>query len=95
MTTIKTAISIPEPLFEAVGSLSRELGVPRSQVFAMAVKEFLSKTENRRLFKKLNQAWKVLLRFYRRLAKFEHYFLVISRKFFRISFPAFVSIDSG
>ena len=61
MTTIKTAISIPEPLFEAVGSLSRELGVPRSQVFAMAVKEFLSKTENRRLFKKLNQAYAVPL----------------------------------
>lgn len=38
---MKTAISIPDPLFEAAEYLARRLGVSRSELFARAVAEYL------------------------------------------------------
>jgi len=38
---MKTAISIPDPLFEAAEQMAKRLGVSRSELFQRAVQEFL------------------------------------------------------
>lgn len=39
---MKTAISIPDPLFEAAEMAAKRLGLSRSQLYARAVAEYLS-----------------------------------------------------
>ncbi|TMQ51295.1 MAG: ribbon-helix-helix protein, CopG family [Candidatus Eisenbacteria bacterium] len=43
---MKTAISIPDPLFRAADRLARRLGVSRSQVFQRAVSAYLKAHED-------------------------------------------------
>ena len=57
MTSIKTAISIQEPLFEQVETLARELNISRSRVFVLAVEEFIQRHQNRQLLEEINQAY--------------------------------------
>ncbi len=38
---MKTAISIPDPLFEAAESLAKQLGLSRSELFQHAVREYV------------------------------------------------------
>jgi hypothetical protein len=38
---MKTAISIPDPLFEAAERLAQRLGISRSQLYQRAIKRFL------------------------------------------------------
>jgi len=38
---MKTAISIPDPLFEAADQMAKRLGVSRSEFFQRAAQEFL------------------------------------------------------
>ena len=57
MATIKTAISIPKSLFEQVNDLAEELQVPRSQVFVLAVEEFVQRYQNRKMFEALNEVY--------------------------------------
>ena len=38
---MKTAISIPTPLFEAADQLARRLGISRSELYRRAVRRFL------------------------------------------------------
>jgi len=55
--TVKTAISIREDLFAEAERLAKELGVSRSQVFAMALEEFIAQRQNRQLLDALNSAY--------------------------------------
>ena len=57
MANIKTAISIQEALFAQVETIARELKIPRSQVFTLAVKEFVQRQENRQLLERMNAAY--------------------------------------
>lgn len=57
MPTIKTAISIQESLFDQVNDLAEKLQIPRSQLFTLAVEEFITRHENRRIFETLNQVY--------------------------------------
>ena len=57
MATIKTAISIQESLFDQVNDLAEELQIPRSQLFTLAVKEFIKRYENRSIFEALNEVY--------------------------------------
>jgi len=57
MATIKTAISIREPLFEQVESLANELNISRSRVFVLAVEEFVQRYNNRQLLDDINRAY--------------------------------------
>jgi metal-responsive CopG/Arc/MetJ family transcriptional regulator len=57
MATIKTAISIQESLFDQVNDLAEELQIPRSQLFALAVEEFIKRYENRSIFEALNKVY--------------------------------------
>jgi metal-responsive CopG/Arc/MetJ family transcriptional regulator len=56
--SMKTAISIPDELFEEVDRIARESGSSRSQVFCLAVKEYLEKLRARKLLEDLNTAYK-------------------------------------
>lgn len=58
MANIKTAISIQEPLFEKIEELAREMDVPRSHIFVLAVEEYIRRRENARLLSDINQAYK-------------------------------------
>ena len=57
MANIKTAISIQQPLFEKVEALARDLQVPRSRVFVLAIEDFIRRQENQHLLAKLNEVY--------------------------------------
>jgi metal-responsive CopG/Arc/MetJ family transcriptional regulator len=57
MATIKTAISLEEPLFREVESLVRELRMSRSQFFALAAREYIEQVRNRDLLNRINRAY--------------------------------------
>lgn len=54
---MKTAISIPDPIFEAAEKLARRTGVSRSQLYTNAVKEYLEEHLRRPVTKKLNEVY--------------------------------------
>ena len=39
---VKTAISIPDPIFEAAEQLAEQLGISRSRLYATAVEQFVA-----------------------------------------------------
>jgi len=51
---MKTAISIPDDLFESADALADELGVSRSELYARAVTEYLAKHRHADVTAKLN-----------------------------------------
>jgi metal-responsive CopG/Arc/MetJ family transcriptional regulator len=51
---MKTAISIPDETFKEVEHFAKEHKYSRSEVFAIAIKEFLEKYKSRQLFTLLN-----------------------------------------
>ena len=55
--SMKTAISIPDDLFEQVEKLSKKRQSSRSEVFATAVKDFLEKERSRELLSALDEAY--------------------------------------
>lgn len=57
MTTIKTAVSLPESLFEQAETLADELRISRSRLFTLAVEAFVQRYENERLLASLNEAY--------------------------------------
>lgn len=58
MGTVKTAISIPDTLFDQVSSLAEELQMARSQLFALAVEQFIMRHESRRIYETLNEVYR-------------------------------------
>lgn len=57
MNTIKTAISLKEPLFQRADALARELNVSRSRLFALAIEQLLERYDNLALLQNLNEAY--------------------------------------
>ena len=49
MPTTKTAISLDSELYERADSVADELNIPRSQLFAMALDEFIERRHNRQI----------------------------------------------
>lgn len=54
---MKTAISLPDELFDAADSLAQRLGVSRSELYARAVAEYLAKHRNEDLTGRLNEVY--------------------------------------
>jgi metal-responsive CopG/Arc/MetJ family transcriptional regulator len=54
---MKTAISIPDQLFEKVNKLAQENKTSRSQIFCTAVEEYLKKVKAQKLLKALNSVY--------------------------------------
>lgn len=57
MPIVKTAISLPEPLFERADAFARQQNISRSQLFARAVEEFLRRHESQALLEALNRVY--------------------------------------
>ena len=55
MPTVKTAISLPEPLFNRAESVAHELQISRSQLVAKAVDEFVKRYERQALIEAINR----------------------------------------
>ncbi len=54
---MKTAISIPDDLFEEVVKLASENKTSRSQIFSIAVKEYLERVKSQKLLETLNKVY--------------------------------------
>jgi metal-responsive CopG/Arc/MetJ family transcriptional regulator len=54
---MKTAISIPDALFNSADSLARKLGVSRSRLFATALAEYLAKHRTAKVTERLNAVY--------------------------------------
>ena len=54
---MKIAISIPDEIFQEIERFSKEHRYSRSEVFVMAVKEFLEKLKSKELFNALDEVY--------------------------------------
>jgi metal-responsive CopG/Arc/MetJ family transcriptional regulator len=54
---MKTAISLPDRVFEEAESLARRLGVSRSELYTKALKDYLQKYNRDQILNKLNQVY--------------------------------------
>ncbi|MEJ2697357.1 MAG: hypothetical protein P8013_11990 [Candidatus Sulfobium sp.] len=54
---MKTAISIPDEIFEEVEEFAKEHHCSRSQVFVIAVKELMERIRSRQLLDTLNELY--------------------------------------
>jgi len=57
MEYVKTAISVQKPLFEEAENLARQMKVPRSRLFVLALEEYIKRQQNRELLEKFNAAY--------------------------------------
>jgi len=55
---VKTAISIPDSLFEVVEETAKKMGVSRSKFFSLAVKQFLKDRNMKNVTNRLNECYK-------------------------------------
>jgi metal-responsive CopG/Arc/MetJ family transcriptional regulator len=55
--SMKTAISLPDLVFEEAESLARQLGISRSELYTNALKVYLRKYNRDRILDKLNQIY--------------------------------------
>ena len=51
---MKIALSIPDDLFDSAETLSQRLGVSRSRLYAIALADFVSKHQSRKLTERLD-----------------------------------------
>lgn len=54
---MKTAISLPDQLFQSADALAKRLGVSRSELYATAVAEFLAKHQDAKVTERLDQVY--------------------------------------
>jgi metal-responsive CopG/Arc/MetJ family transcriptional regulator len=55
---MKTAVSIPDDVYEQTEKTARQLGVPRSRLITQALREFLCNHEESQITQRLNEAHK-------------------------------------
>ena len=54
---MKTAVSLPDSLFEAAEQLARQLGKSRSQLYAEALREYLERRRDEDITRRLNEIY--------------------------------------
>jgi metal-responsive CopG/Arc/MetJ family transcriptional regulator len=57
MANVKTAISIPAPLYAQAETLAQEMHISRSGLFVQALEAFIHRMENQRLLEQINHAY--------------------------------------
>lgn len=55
---MKTAISIPDDLFQAADALANELGVTRSKLYATAVSDYLARRRDEHITALLDEVYR-------------------------------------
>lgn len=56
---MKTAISIPDEIFKEVDKIAKEHHYSRSEVFVIAVREYLGKLKSKKLLDALNESYSI------------------------------------
>ncbi|MDQ2098498.1 MAG: hypothetical protein QQW96_12725 [Tychonema bourrellyi B0820] len=54
---MKTAISLPDPIFEEAEVLAQKLGISRSELYTEALKVYLRRYNRERILSKLNEVY--------------------------------------
>jgi hypothetical protein len=54
---MKTAISLPDRLYADAEETAKSLGIPRSQLYAKAIEEYISTHKNDRITEQLNEVY--------------------------------------
>ena len=54
---MKTAISLPDPVFEQAEALAQQLGLSRSELYAKALQAYLKRYNRDQILLKLNQVY--------------------------------------
>ena len=54
---MKTAVSLPDSLYEEAENMAKALGIPRSQLFAKALEEFISHHNREHVTEKYNEVY--------------------------------------
>jgi metal-responsive CopG/Arc/MetJ family transcriptional regulator len=54
---MKTAVSIPDPIFEAAEAMSKRLGLSRSELYARALQAYVTNQEKPDVTETLNQVY--------------------------------------
>ena len=54
---VKTAISIPDPLFRTAERLAKRLGIPRSRLYAQAIERYVADSEESSVTARLNEVY--------------------------------------
>lgn len=54
---MKTALSIPDELFDSAETLGKRLGVSRSRLYATALEDFVAKHQARKVTERLNSVY--------------------------------------
>jgi metal-responsive CopG/Arc/MetJ family transcriptional regulator len=54
---MKTAISLPNTLYEKAEETASYMGIPRSKLFAMALEEFISTHNGKMITEKINEVY--------------------------------------
>ncbi|MCJ7529870.1 MAG: hypothetical protein MUO64_02410 [Anaerolineales bacterium] len=57
MSQVKTAISLRGVLLKEADDIAQELKVPRSQLFSLALEEFIRRYRNKKLLEQINAAY--------------------------------------
>ncbi|HMV42438.1 MAG TPA: ChpI protein [Leptospiraceae bacterium] len=55
---MKTAISIPDDLFKTAEKAAKRIGIPRSQLFARSLEEFIQSHNKSSVTEKLNKVYR-------------------------------------
>ena len=55
---MKTAVSLPERLYKDAEKAAKSMGIPRSQLFAKALEEYISHHKRDKVTEKLNEIYK-------------------------------------
>jgi metal-responsive CopG/Arc/MetJ family transcriptional regulator len=54
---MKTAISVPDPVFASADALARRLGISRSQLYATALAEYVAKFQATKVTERLDAVY--------------------------------------
>jgi len=54
---MKTAISIPDKIFEAAEDLSHKLKLSRSELYAKAIEKYINDRDEKQILQKLNEIY--------------------------------------
>jgi hypothetical protein len=54
---MKTAVSVPDPVFASADALAKKLGMSRSQLYATALAEYIAKFQGSRVTERLDAVY--------------------------------------
>lgn len=54
---MKTAISLPDPIFKEAEALAQQLGMSRSELYTKALKAYLKRYNRERMLSQLNEVY--------------------------------------